>query len=289
MYSDKINLKDVFFIINIMTIIFRAKSQEAYVIKVLAELLSNNIKTGCFVIDDSGISLCMMDHQKTILIDLILQAENFSLYHYSHNTSKIYVGINLNHFHKMLRSIKKKDSIELFIDDTSINDLGIKVIPKEHNRVSTSFIKIQNVQNLDIVIPSGYSSKPLNISSSEFQKMIKDFGNIGTSVKVLSKNYIIDFSINAGGILKRSVKFGEDGDSTHNENQEYSQDFLTEQLCRITKLSGLSSCLQIYTGKPLLFKSNIGNLGKISIYIKSKEQIEIENFNTNYESDYSDD
>jgi proliferating cell nuclear antigen PCNA len=275
-----------------MTIIFRAKSQEAYVIKVLAELLSNNIKTGCFVIDESGIFLCMMDHQKTILIDLLLKSENFTLYHYSHSSSKIYVGINLNHFHKMLRSIKKKDSIELFIDDSNINDLGIKVIPKEHNRISTSFIKIQNVQNLDIVIPNGYSSKTLNISSSEFQKMIKDFGNIGTTVKVISKNYVIDFSINAGGILKRSVKFGEESDSTNNvttNSEEYSQDFLTEQLCRITKLSGLSSTMQIYTGKPLLFRSNIGNLGKISIYIKSKEQIELENYNTNIESDYSDD
>ena len=42
-------------------------------------------------------------------------------------------------------------------------------------------------------------------------------------------------------------------------------------------------------GKPLMFRSNVGSLGKISIYIKSKEQIESENYSTLIESDYSDD
>ena len=52
-----------------MTIIFKAKSHEAYIIKILAELLANNIKTGCFEIDNTGISLRMMDHHKKVLID----------------------------------------------------------------------------------------------------------------------------------------------------------------------------------------------------------------------------
>ena len=70
-----------------MTVLFKAKTQEAYVIKILAELLSNNIKTGCFVIDENGIYLCMMDSHKTILIDLVLKAENFSIYKF--NSKKI--------------------------------------------------------------------------------------------------------------------------------------------------------------------------------------------------------
>ena len=123
-----------------MTVLFKAKTQEAYVIKILAELLSNNIKTGCFVIDENGIYLCMMDSHKTILVDLVLKAENFSIYKF--NSKKMYLGINLVHFHRMARSIKKKDSIELFIEEKSQNDLGIKVIPKENNRTTISYVKI---------------------------------------------------------------------------------------------------------------------------------------------------
>jgi len=266
-----------------MTIIFKAKSQEAYCIKILIELLANNIKTGCFVIDENGISLCMMDHHRKILVDLSLRAENFSIYKF--NSSKMYLGINLNHFHKMVKSIKKKDLLELSIDDDAITDLCIKVIPKENNRVTTSFVKIQSIQNLDIDLPTGYN-KPVIVSSSEYQKTLKDLGNLGNTVKITSKNYQIEFNCNAGGILKRSVQFGEI-DESETDNQEFCQDFATEQLCRITKLAGLGTNIQIYPGKPLLFKSNIGTLGKIAIYIKSKEQIDSEScaVESDYESD----
>lgn len=269
-----------------MTVIFRAKSQDAYVLKILAELLSNNIKTGCFEVDIDGISLCMMDHHRRILIDLKLKAENFLIYKFT--SKKMFLGINLNHWHKMLKSIKKKDSIELFIDDSSLTDLGIKVIPKENNRVTTSYVKIQSIQNLDIDIPTGYG-KPIIISSSEYQKIVKDMGNIGNTMKVVSKNFSIEFSCNAGGILKRSVRFGEDANDEEDElGEEFIQDFNTEQLCRITKLSGLSTNIQIYPGKPLLFKSNVGSIGNIAIYIKSKEQIESEacTIDSDCDSDY---
>lgn len=261
-----------------MTVIFKCKSNEAYCIKILAELLSNNIKTGCFVLDDTGISLRMMDHHRSILIDLMLNANNFQMYKF--NSKRIYIGINLNHFHKMLKSIKKKDSIELFIDEDAPTDLGIRVIPKENNRVTTSYVKIQNVQNLDINIPTGYN-KPIIVSSSEYQKLVKEMSSIGTTLKVLSKNYSIEFSCNAGGILKRTVQFGEldePDDDTAAKESEYEQEFVTDQLCRITKLSGLSSNMQIFPGKPLLFSSSVGSLGKICIYIKSKEQIDSENY-----------
>jgi hypothetical protein len=187
----------------------------------------------------------------------------------------------------MARSIKKKDSIELFIEERCPNDLGIKVIPKENNRTTISYVKIQSIQNLDIDIPVGYG-KPIIVNSSDFQKMIKEMSSIGTTMKVVSSNHKIEFSCNAGGILKRKVQFGEDDEDDDVSAYEYSQDFITEQLCRITKLSGLGSNMQIYTGKPLLFTSNVGNLGKISIYIKSKEQIDTENYNT-VESDYDSD
>ena len=269
-----------------MPVIFKCKSNEAYCIKILAELLSNNIKTGCFVIDDTGIYLRMMDHHRSILIDLNLNANNFQVYKF--NSKKIYLGINLNHFHKMLKSIKKKDSIELFIHENAPNDLGIKVIPKENNRVTTSFIKIQNVQNLDINIPTGYS-KPIIVSSSEYQKLVKEMSSIGSTLKVVSKNYSIEFSCDAGGILKRTVQFGEIfDDDTDKDAHEYEQEFVTDQLCRITKLSGLSSNMQIFPGKPLLFTSSVGSLGKISIYIKSKEQIDSENYSNTLDDSDSD-
>ena len=258
-----------------MTIIFRAKSHEAYIIKILAELLANNIKTGCFEIDNTGISLRMMDHHKKVLIDLKLDSKSSGFSVYKFTAKKMFMGINLNHLHKMLRPVKKKDTLELFIDDDHPTDLNIKVTPKENNKTKLSTVKIQSFQNLDIDLPTGYND-PISIPSTDYQKMLKELSSIGNIIKITSKNFYIDFACSAPGVYGSTIKFGDIEDESESEdNTLYSQDFYTESLSRIIKLSGLTSNnIQIYPGKPLLFKSNIGSMGTISIYIKSKDQIE---------------
>ena len=268
-----------------MPITFKAKTGEAYHLKILAELLTNNLKTGCFEINDDGISLVMSDHHRQTLIDLNLQAENFSLYKFKPD-KKMFLGINLNHFHRMLKSIKKKDKMELYIDSNSPTDLAIKAIPKENTRVTTSYVKIQNIQNIDMDTPSGYG-KPVIVLSSEFQKMLKDLLSIGQQIQVSSRNFNIKFTCNAGGVLKRTVEFGEIEDDDGGDEDEddkkvkYDEEFSTEQLVRITKIAGLGSTMQIFPapGLPLLFRSSVGSLGKISIYIKSNSQIKQEQAN----------
>ena len=97
-----------------MPMIFKCKTREAYYIKILAELLSNNLKNGCFNVNEQGFFLCMFDSPRKTLIDLELESENFSMYKFK-SEEKICLGLNLNHFHKILKSIKKKDSIQFFI------------------------------------------------------------------------------------------------------------------------------------------------------------------------------
>ena len=259
-----------------MPIIFKARTPEGYVLKILAELLQNNLKTACFEIDEKGIRLQQMDHHHTILIDLDLDRTNFSIYKYR-KSEKLIIGINLSHFYKMLKSVKKKDSLKLFIDDDHPTDFGIQIIPNDTNRITTSFVKILNVQNLDTDLPMGYE-KPVLVSSSEFQKMCKGLTHISPKTHISSKGFRISFASDADGVMKRSTDFGEtedsddEDDSKSHDEIEYSEEFETEQLTRITKLAGLSKNMQIYPKRdnPLLFRAQIGTLGKISIYIKSK-------------------
>ena len=277
-----------------MPITFKCKTGEAYQIKILAELLTNNLKHGCFDVTDDGITLRMFDQPRRTLVDMCLQAENFSLYKFK-SEEKFCLGLNLNHFHKMLKSIKKKDSLQLFISSDVPNELGIKTIPKENTRVTTSGIKIQNIQNVDADVPVGYG-KPVIVPSPDFQKMCKELSSIGsTNIRVKSKGFHIDFIADADGILKRKVRLGESDDSDDEEagdvnTNSYDATFTTDQFTRINKIAGLGSTMQIFPGTnelPLLFRSSVGSLGKISVYIKSKELLDKE---TNIsDSDNSDD
>lgn len=270
--------------------IFQCRSREGYSLKILAELLQNCLRTACFEIDNTGIKLRMMDHHRAVLIDLKLDSHNFSIYKFKSN-EKLFLGINLTHFHKMLKSIKKRDSIELFIEENCPTDLVIKVSPKDSNRVTTSTIKIQNIQNLDIDLPEGYVT-PVIVPSGEFQKMCKGLTHISNQTRVTAKGFLIRFSTDAGGVMKRYTEFGETEDEEQDDeekskNVEYIDEFGTDQLTKITKLAGLSANIQIYakTDNPLMFRSHIGSLGTISIYVKSKSLQEVESHTLDEEDD----
>lgn len=263
-----------------MPIIFKCKTTSAFTIKVLAELLNSNLTTACFEIDKTGISLTMIDDASTVVIQLKLHAINFQVYKFK-KRNKMYLGITLAHFYKMLKSIKKKDNIELFIDSDNHTELGIKVKPKDKDRTTTSFIKIQQMQHLCIPLPTDYK-RPIIISSSAWYKIIKDMNQIGNTVHVISNNKSqIIFKCDKDGLIRREEKFGEDNSEDSDtddeyDKKEYNEVFKTDQFTKITKIQGLASDLKIFTScsKPLLFESQVGQLGTIKIYIKSKNQIE---------------
>ena len=252
-----------------MTITFKAKTQDAFVIKILFELLQNNLRTACIELSQEGIKMRMTDYNRHILIDLNLSSENFT------------IGVNLSHVHKMLKTIKKKDNITLFIDDEDPTSLCITVEPKENTRVTTSKVKIQFIENIHPELPEGYD-KSILVSSSEYQKMIKEMNSIGKTVKIVSRSGYIKFLSDEDGIYSKNVTFGEsikDEDDDYmykNEYETFNHIYETDKLTRISKIAGLSNNMQIYTKNnlPLAFRSSVGTLGKISIYVKSNFQIE---------------
>ena len=68
-------------------------------------------------------------------------------------------------------------------------------------------------------------------------------------------------------------------DCTEIVSTSYDASFTTDQFTRINKIAGLGSTMQIFPGSnelPLLFRSSVGSLGKISVYIKSKELLDKE-------------
>jgi hypothetical protein len=70
----------------------------------------------------------------------------------------------------MLKCIKKKDAIRLYIHEDEPSILGICVEQmNENNRVITN-IKITNQHLDDIIRPEGYDT-PIIIPSKQFQKM----------------------------------------------------------------------------------------------------------------------
>jgi hypothetical protein len=101
--------------------------------------------------------------------------------------------------------------------------------------------------------------------------------NISQTVQIRATEKSITFKADMTHVYARSIVFGDDAES----KEIYSQTFDTEQLNNLKRISGLgitSGNIHIFcmNNRPILMRTNIGTLGKINIYVKSKEQIDNE-------------
>lgn len=257
-----------------MAILFKAKTNEGYVIKILSELLHNNIRLACLKIQSTGIYIRMMDSNRHVLIDIELPRPQFNMYELT--VPELHLGVNVGHLFKMLKSIKKKDAVMFNIDDTEPDNLILTVFPKESKRTVSAMIRTQPIQHISIPLPTGYEY-PVNIGSSDFQQTIKDISYISESILFSMNNFSMYICSNSqDSIYTKRIQFGEEDDHT---GEKYSDAFYTEQFLRILKISSLSDSLQVFAGsdeKPLRIRSNIGCLGTISVFIKSQRQIQVD-------------
>lgn len=255
---------------------FRAKTVEAYTIKSLSEVLQNILTDVCFTITKDGIRLLTVDNKDPphLMVHLMLNAESFDEYHCSRSLN---IGINLQHLYKMLKSIKKKDNMVLFIKKASPTLLGITTTQADSGQPVTSNIKIQKLAEIDTPIPNDYKH-PVHVPTNTYQKMCKDMQSISNKIKIYAKGTYLRFGCEVEGMYTREVPFGEYLEDT--EDDEYEDVFFTKSLNQLIKVSGLNSKMQIYTPPvntddiPLKVSINTGQLGTLEIYIKSVDQIE---------------
>lgn len=255
--------------------LFVAKTADGHCLKILAELLSPNLQTADLMLSKDGIKLLSEDDSSKmkILFDLCLDQAKFQPFVYKFTEEVYPIGLNLKHLHDMLKNVKKRDSVELSIDDDRITDLNIQIIPKELSPVTRCSIKIKPSQISELDDLPVLPQRGVLIQSTEFQKMCKSFIKINTIVLIEAKQRSIKFSCSDNGLIDRSSEFGEtigldDGD----DEVIYSEKFETEQILKISKISGLSKTIQVYfaNGQPIKFKSDVGNSGTISVYVNSQ-------------------
>ena len=258
-----------------MKYLFKAKTREGFVLKLISEMLSNFIKYPPFHIDHNGIYLRAMDQACETLVDLDLPRENFPGFKCLNPLNFI---VNSSHFYRLLKTIKKKDSVTMFISEQFPMKLGICVEPNdEYSERVVTYINITYIQPEDIDLPDGYGD-PIIVTSKNFQKL-KILHSIGSELKVTIFNQNIKFFVNGKNLFSREISIGQDDDDEDvvNNSKSFCQTFVTSSITQLTKCAGQSGNVQILADEelPLQIKMRTGSLGNLTVYIKSKELVEM--------------
>lgn len=223
--------------------IFYADAAKGYTIKVLIDVLAGSLSRTSIRLKNKGIFIKDADAKKHMLFYISLLREKFRSFRC---TKEMMFSLNLKHLQKMVRNVKKKDSMILFIEKSKPDKLGISIRPeggatRRSSRTETMYITIQKDSN-DIVedfrLPEIHETDegkeikvyghPMVIEAPDFQK-IKKFSSIGKEVmvKIQRSNYI-SFYCDSGEIYSDELSFGEIHDTLNSESETDDSEYDSE-------------------------------------------------------------
>jgi hypothetical protein len=274
--------------------IFRVKTEDGLSLRVLSEYFANLLTFPPFHINEKGIFVRAMNKAGDVLVDVQMPRTSFPLFKCS---KPIYFGINATHFYRLLRPIKKKDTVFLFIREKLPMQLGICVEQgdKPGDRVTT-YIQINYIQPDEIELPEGYNDNPIVETSKRFQRL-KMLHTIGPKIwATVIGGKKIRFTVNGKNLFSREVTIGEmsDDDNDDDENTpSYTHTYSTNHITQLTKCAGQRGNIQICQNEelPLFIWMQLESLATLSVYIKSQELIDQESSadNPNKENQDSED
>lgn len=277
--STSIGISDTVSDKNIMNnyLFYASTKEEAHIIKNLIEVLQNNLIDVCFHFTKDSISLLTPDVviSTNIWINLLLDSKKFDQWYCE---TDLNIGVNLQHMYKMIKSIKKKDNLTLYITREKPRQLSIKRIATTgvSRKPDISHINIQSLQSNIVDLPSGYKHFH-QIVTSDFQKAIKEMSALSNSIMIQGNKHQLTVKFCIDGLCEKVVELDQDPSGNGNEYNldnivyTFNKTYSSKILGQFIKLPGLNSTMKVYAEnqKHLKIEIDVGNLGSLEIFIKS--------------------
>jgi proliferating cell nuclear antigen len=255
-------------------------------IEALKEILKDvNIK---FTIQESdqsnsgGMSIVAMNISTSVLIKLKIPASSFDTYYCKpKNGKQLLVGVNMNSFYKLIKTMSNEDNLTLYIDENDINNLCIKLENGEKNLITTYKLKLLELSDTIIPIPDATFPFMISIPSDRFHKIIRDTSSIAEYIDIK----FIDTQDNPntlmfscrGEFASQVTTFTDktSGFFISKTEEVDKNDTIVQGLYDLKNLTLFSKCgnlcnnieLYMMNKYPLFIKYQVGNLGNVYLVL----------------------
>jgi len=255
---------------NVLTI----KTVQIAPFRILMTALKDILLDTNIVFTKTGIKIINMDKTHTILVHLLLKAENFEFFECKYD--KIIIGVNMLHLFKLISSIDNDDTLTIYIEnedyiDGIVHEIGLKF---ENGDIKQS--KIQKLRLIEpdqevLEIPNLSFSSVINLPSSDFQKIIRDLANISDKLEIKSVGNELIFKC-VGQYAKAEIRRTETENSMQfiqkqNLNKIIQGEFSLKNLIYFIKCTNLCNQIELFleNDRPLIVKYNVASLGEIKL------------------------
>lgn len=246
-------------------------------IKTLMTALKDILLETNITITKSGIKIINMDKSHTILVHLMLYADNFETYECK--MDKIIIGVNMMHLFKLINTIDSNDTLTIYIEEDDFNDgivkyLGLKFENGEIKQQKIQKLRLIEPDNEELEIPDVKFSSVLTLPSSDFQKIVRDLACISDKIEIrsVSTDEGVELVFKCSGSfaqaeIRRSENEGTMNIINNNNNKIIQGEYSLKNLGYFIKCTNLCNDIEIYleNNLPFVVKYSVASLGEIKL------------------------
>jgi proliferating cell nuclear antigen len=249
--------------------------------------------------NSGGITIAATNASQSVLIKLRLPARCFDSFYLNPKCGKCHlVGVNMNSFFKLIKTMSNDDNLILYIEDSDPNNLGIRLENGEKNYVTTYKLKLLELGSEDLNLPHESFHFMITIPSDRFHKIIRDASSIAEFMDIKfvdtkdNPNTII-FSCRGEFASQETILTDKTDGLTVTKNAENNKDCIVQglydlkNLTLFTKCGNLCSNIELYmkNNYPLVIKYQVANLGWVYLVLSAINKNQIIDSDSESDSD----
>jgi len=249
------------------------KTVQSSAFKTLIEAMKDILIEASFEFDSTGMKVMAMDNSHVVLLYVRLNASNFESYTCERPIS---IGVHMSNMYKIIRTMNSNDTLSLFLEESNINVLGIKIENSEKNSITKYQLNLMDLDQIRITVPKAQFDSVLTIPSVDFQKHIRDMSIISDKIDISSVGSKLILSCK-GDFASQETIIGETSGGMSFVKNACPEDiiqgvFSLKHLLLFTKCTNLSPSIQMYLKNdyPLIINYGVANLGEIRLCLSPK-------------------
>lgn len=218
-----------------------------------------------------NITISQQNTSESVAVNIQLDGDEFEHYFCD---KKTVIGVNVVELFKVIKSVEKDDIIFLYVEDDNTNNFFISTENSKTRQVTKTLI--QTIENEDegLEIPDLEFDMTVEIPSSQFQKICKDFKTFKVKkieINALERKIIIssnDSDVKRNVILQANPGEGQnDGISINDVSQNYIYKgvFILSYFEHFTKATPLCDKVTLFlkNDAPLMIQYKVVNVGEM--------------------------
>ena len=257
-----------------MTPVLLIKTVQIAPFRTLMTALKDILLESNIVFTPAGMGIISMDKSHTVLVNMMLDAENFEEFKCEY--PKIVIGVNMFHLFKLINTIDNDDTLTIFIDSKDycegvVSFLGLKFENGDIKQSKIQRLKLIEPDEEELEVPDVHFSSIINLPSTDFQKIVRDLANISDRLEIMSVGAELVFKCE-GAFAEAEVRRSELQDQMEFVAKPHSErviqgEFSLKNLTYFIKCTNLCSTIDMYLENklPMIVRYAVASLGQIKL------------------------